>query len=160
MRSRTRQALLTALIISALVACGPDRQEAAKQKFESIPSMPGSVLVTTVSGIDGGSSETCYGGYVEAMYGTAQSKAEVITFYRQYAQENDWEIKVTPSTNWLQAVNHEDYAFGVNIVTPVGPSELYPSIHIIDPKVYERALSQFNTVYLLDASYYPNWKDC
>jgi hypothetical protein len=160
MLNKARQVLLTALIISALAACGPDRQEAARQKFESIPPMPGSTLVTTASGIDGGSSETCYGGYVEALYGTTKSEAEVIAFYRQYAQENDWEIKITPSTNWLQAGNRDDYAFGVHIVTPIGPSELHPLIHIIGPKVFEKALSQFNTVYLLHISYYPNVKNC
>ncbi len=160
MLNKAQQVLLPALIISVLVACGPDRQEAARQKFETIPPMPGSVLVTTASGIDGGSSETCYGGYVEAMYGTTKSKAEVIAFYRQYAQENGWEIGVAPSADWLHAVNREDYAFGVRIVTPIDPSELYPSVHIIDPKVFAKALSQFNTVYLLGATYYPDWKNC
>ena len=160
MPNRTRQIFLAILIISVLVACGPDRQEAARQKFESIPLMPGSVLVTTASGIDGGSSETCYGGYVETLYGTTKSKAEVIAFYRQYAQENNWIINETPSTDWLSALNQEDYAFGVTIVTPIGPSEPYPSVHIIDPKVFEKALSQFNTVYLLHTSYYSNRKNC
>ena len=159
MPNRTRLIFLAILTINVLVACGPDRQEAARQKFESIPLMPGSVLVTTASGIDGGSSETCYGGYVEALYGTTKSKAEVIAFYRQYAQENGWTIGI-PSPDRLNALNQEDYAFGVQIVTPIGPSELYPSVHIIDPKVFEKALSQFNTVYLLGATYSPNWKNC
>ncbi len=160
MLSRTRQVFLAVLIIAVLGACGPDRQEAARKKFESIPSMPGSVLVTIVSGIDGGSSETCYGGYIEAVYGTAKAQSEVIAFYHQYAQENGWEIGIAHSGDWLNAVNDEDYAFRVDIVTPVGKSELYPSVHILDRKIFEKALSQYNTVYSLDTSYYPNWKNC
>jgi hypothetical protein len=148
------------VIANVLVACGPDRAELAKEKFQTIPQMPGSVVVTTDNGVSGGSSEVCFGGYVETLYGTTVSQSAVISFYRQYAEANRWVVNEKSTSDWLTASTQDDYYLSLTFVKPVGPYEIYPSVHIFDPKLFESALSQFSTVYLFEVGYYPNVKNC
>ena len=150
------------LIITLLTAClgGEDRAAVARHKFESIPQLPNSVLITSMNGIDGGSSETCYGGYVDALYGTNMTQSEVLAFYRQYDQTENWELNKKSSGDLsLFASDGKDYALEVVFMRPVGPTELYDSDHILKKSVDE-ALAKFSTVYVFRVSYYPNFKNC
>lgn len=144
-----------------LLACssGPNREETAKKKLESMPRLTGSVLVNMVSGVSGGSSKTCYAGYVEVLYGTDKSTAEVIAFYSQFAQREQWVVDQSLSSDqYLAADGQDDYRFSVIVMAPRGSYELHPSR--IDQKMIDDALSKFNTVYSLNVVYRPGWRDC
>ena len=159
----SKQTLLAvvALALGMLMACssGPDREKVAWQRFQLLPQLSGSVLVTTVSGISGGASAKCYGGYVEVLYGTDKPQSDVISFYRQYAHDNQWIEKSSDDPQLIAVQQDGDYYLGVSILTlRKSPSELYPSR--IHPRVIDAALNQFNTVYLVEVSYYPNRKNC
>ncbi len=151
------------LIVGLLTAClgGQNRAEAANHRFEAIPQLSGAVLITSTNGIDGGASGTCYGGYVDALYGTNKLQAsEAIAFYRQYAQNDKWVINEKSSTGLsLFASDHDGYSLVVMIMTPAGPTELYYPLSI-PPKVINEALSKFQTVYFIEVNYYPNAKNC
>lgn len=152
---------LTMIMVPMLMACssGSDREGVAKLKFQSIPQPAGSELIAIVSGVSGGSSDVCYGGYVEALYGTDLSRIEAIDFYRQYANDNQWTDQIS-SESKLGAVQQEgDYFLGVRIIAPrSSPTELHPSS--IDPKVIDKSLSEFSVVYVVKVSYYPNRRNC
>jgi len=153
--------VLIVLIIPVLVACsnGPDREEVAKLKFQSIPQLPGSELVAMISGISGGSSETCYGGYVEALYGTNLSQTEIVDFYRQYAHDNQWTDQISRELKFAAVQQEGDYYLGVMMIAPRSSStDLYPSL--IDPKEIDKSLSEFNVVYVVTVSYYPGRRNC
>ena len=151
------------LAVIMLIACssGLYREQIAREKFQSIPQLPSSVLVSFVSGIDGGSSESCYSGYVDALYGTSTPKSEVIAFYHQYVQNDEWAVNTEATTDLgLFASNRqEDYGLAVIVITPIGPTEVYyPSK--ITKKDIENALSRFSTVYLILVSYHPDTEEC
>ncbi len=149
-------------MVGLLTAClaGEDRAAAAAHKFESVPQLPNSVLITSMNGIDGGSSETCYGGYLDALYGTNSDRSEVLAIYRQFVHTENWGVNERSSGNsTLFANDGEDYALAVVIMTPVGSTELYDSDHILKKDIDE-ALTKFKTVYVLTISYYPNFKNC
>ncbi len=161
MLKRKWQICLILFVAVILLACSSEsnREEAAKKKFESMPRLTDSVSVNTISGISGGSSKTCYAGYVEMLYGTDKSSAEVIAFYAQYAQREQWTIdQAQLSSQYLAANSSDDYGFGVIIMAPRGPYELHPSG--IDQKTIDDARSKFNTVYSLNVVYRPGWRDC
>jgi hypothetical protein len=149
-------------IISLLTACfgGEDRAAVAIRKFESIPLLSGSALITSVNGIGGGSSETCYGGYVDTLYGTSKSRSEVLAFYREQARIENWGInEKSSSDSSLFAGDDNAYALSVVIMMPVGPTELYYSPYI-PKKDIDEAFGKFSTIYVLHISYYPNFKNC
>ena len=163
MSNKVQQPCLAILVVFALVACssGSDREAAAKQKFQSIPVITGSTEVVVISGISGGASDTCYGGYVEALNGTYKSQEDVINLYSQYAQNNHWTLINTDfsaGVHYFRDDNDDAFAISITFMKPRGPFELYPSS--IDQKAIDWALGRFNTVYSLEVVYYPGWKDC
>jgi hypothetical protein len=161
MSYKLQQSCIAILVVFALVACssGHDREEAAKQKFQSIPVIAGNTEIVVISGIDGGASDTCYAGYVEALYGTNKPKEEVIDLYRQYAKDKHWTIDAEFSSDeYLAADNQEEYFFSITLMNPRADLELHPSR--IDQKVIDNALARFNAVYSLNVVYRPGWRDC
>jgi len=161
MLKQTFPALVLALALGMLIACssGQDREKVAQQRFQSLPQLSNSVLVTTVSGISGGTSEKCYGGYVEALYGTDKLQSDIISLYRQYIHDNQWIEKSYDAAQLISVQQDGDYYLGISILTlRKSPTELYPSR--IHPRVIDAALNQFNTVYLVEVSYYPNRTNC
>jgi hypothetical protein len=161
MSNKVQNSCLAIFLVFALVACssGRDREAAAKQKFQSIPAMTGSAEIVVVSGIDGGASDTCYAGYVEALYGTNELGEEVIDSYRRYAEDNHWAIDTEMSSfDHLAADNQEEYAFSITIMKPRVAFELHPSQ--IDQKAIDNALGKFGTVYSLNVVYRPGWRNC
>jgi hypothetical protein len=161
MSNRVQHSCIAILIMFALAGCssGHDREEAAKQKFQSIPIIVGNMELVVISGIAGGASDACYGGYVEALYGTNKPKEEVIDVYRQYAQDNHWTIDPEVSSDeYLAADNQEEYFFSITLMNPRADLELHPSK--IDQKVIDDALGKFGTVYSLSVVYRPGWRNC
>ncbi len=161
MSNKIQQSCVAIFLVFALAACssGHDREAAAEHKFQSIPTMTGSTEIIVMRGIAGGASDTCYGGYVEALYGTSKSREEVIDSYRRYAEDNHWTIDTEMSNaDYLAADNQEEYAFSITIMKPRGALELQPSR--IDQKTIDNALGNFGTVYSLNVVYRPGWRDC
>jgi|DewCreStandDraft_4_1066084.scaffolds.fasta_scaffold126614_2 hypothetical protein len=161
MLKRKWQIGLILFVVVILLACssGPNREEAAKKRFESMPRLTDSVLVNMISGVSGGSSKTCYAGYVEVLYGTDESSAEVIAFYSQFAQREQWVVDQSLSSDqYLAADSQDDYSFSVTVMAMRGPYELHPSG--IDQETIDDALRKFNTVYSLNVVYRPGWRDC
>lgn len=161
MSNRVQRSCIALLVVCALVACssGSAREAAAKQKFQAIPVMARSTEIIVISGIAGGAYDTCYGGYVEALYGTNKPGEEVIDSYRQYEEANHWVIDLEMSSaDHLAAENQEEYAFSITLMKPRATLELHPSD--IDQKVIDKALGNFGTVYSLGVVYRPGWRSC